>query len=139
MPTVCACRKMQVTTYSAVQSRQLGGSHIDLSVPILEAHRNAPNIGAMRKSTHSGEYASLRVRLAQIRGDAGLSQRQLAKALAVPHSWVAKVESGERRIDLVEFAWFCTACEATAADEAADLIRQWSQSRGPKGHRAKER
>jgi transcriptional regulator with XRE-family HTH domain len=81
----------------------------------------------MRKSTHSGEYAGLRKRLAIIRSDAGLSQRQLAILLDVPHSLIAKIESGERRIDLVEFAWFCDACGKSAADEAARLLRKWVQ------------
>ncbi|MGA2582964.1 MAG: helix-turn-helix transcriptional regulator [Tepidisphaeraceae bacterium] len=81
----------------------------------------------MRKSTYSGEYESLRKRLTSIRADAHLSQRQLAKLLDVPHSWVAKVESGERRIDLVEFAWFCNACGDSPATEAVGLLRKWAR------------
>ena len=50
------------------------------------------------KSTHTAEYALLRERLTAMRTAAGLSQRQLACALGVPHTWVAKVESGERRM-----------------------------------------
>ena len=76
----------------------------------------------MRKSTHSGEYAALRARLVTVRAAAGLSQRGLAQRLRVPHSWVAKVEAGERRIDLVEFGWFCAACGASAAEEASALF-----------------
>jgi transcriptional regulator with XRE-family HTH domain len=79
----------------------------------------------MRKSTHTGEYAVLRERLAALRERAGLSQRKLAERLRVPHTWVAKIESGERRIDLVEFAWFCAACEANGSKEAAALLSTW--------------
>ena len=64
----------------------------------------------MRKSTHTAEYGALRAELRTARTDAGLSQRQLAKRLMVPHSWVEKVENGERRIDLVECGWFLAAC-----------------------------
>jgi transcriptional regulator with XRE-family HTH domain len=64
----------------------------------------------MEKSTYSPEYKALRSELRVRRENAGLSQRQLAARLKVPHSWVAKIESGERRIDLVEFAWFISAC-----------------------------
>src|SRR5260370_13987094 len=64
----------------------------------------------MEKSTHTPEYAALRSELCSSRKSAGLSQRDLAARLKVPHSWVAKVESGERRIDLVEFCWFVSAC-----------------------------
>jgi transcriptional regulator with XRE-family HTH domain len=76
----------------------------------------------MRKSTHTMEYAALRARLVAVRAAAGLSQRAVAERLRVPHSWVAKVEAGERRIDLIEFGWFCAACGASAADEAASLL-----------------
>ncbi len=86
----------------------------------------------MQKSTHSSEYASLRQRLAAIRSEAGLSQRELAAVLRVPHSWVAKVESGERRIDLVEFGWFCEACEAHAASEASELLSTFTRRSRPR-------
>lgn len=65
---------------------------------------------AMEKSVHTADYRALRAELLRIRREAGLSQRDLAARLRVPHSWVAKVESGERRIDLVEFCWFTSAC-----------------------------
>ena len=35
---------------------------------------------------------------------AGLTQRGLAERLKRPHSYVAKIEGGERRIDVLEFA-----------------------------------
>jgi len=83
----------------------------------------------MRKSTHSSEYAVLRRRLVGIRTAAELSQRGLARLLGVPHSWVAKVESGERRIDLVEFAWFCDACGVSAADVSRDILTGIARAR----------
>ncbi|MFC1597294.1 multiprotein-bridging factor 1 family protein [Planctomycetota bacterium] len=65
----------------------------------------------MEKSVHTPEYRALRAELKKMRQTAGFSQRELAARLDVPHSWVAKVESGERRIDLVEFCWFASACK----------------------------
>ena len=76
----------------------------------------------MRKSTYTSEYAALRALLTRLRREAGLTQRDLAGRLRVPHSWVAKVESGERRIDLVEFGWFCQGCGADAARQARALF-----------------
>lgn len=64
----------------------------------------------MRKSTHTAEYSALRAELRASRKAAGLSQRELGERLKVPHSWVEKVENGERRIDLVECVWFLVAC-----------------------------
>ena len=74
----------------------------------------------MQKSVHSSEYRALRVELCRVRKAASLTQRELAELLDVPHSWIAKVESGERRIDLVEFCWFVKTC---GVDPAAALKR----------------
>jgi transcriptional regulator with XRE-family HTH domain len=64
----------------------------------------------MEKSTFTPEYTFLRGELVNARTRAGLTQRELAKRLDVPHSWVAKVESGERRLDFVELCWLLSAC-----------------------------
>lgn len=57
----------------------------------------------IRKTIHSAAYRGLLGKLRDLREQAGLNQRQLAARLGVPHSWVAKVELGERRLDLLEF------------------------------------
>jgi transcriptional regulator with XRE-family HTH domain len=91
----------------------------------------------MRKSTHTAEYGALRSELRVARTAAGLSQRQLAGRLMVPHSWVEKVENGERRIDLIECGWFLAAC---GVDPLAVLKRVMhrvpgSRRRASKGRR----
>ena len=88
----------------------------------------------MKKSTHSSDYRALISELKRLREEAGLSQRELAAALEVPHSWVAKVEAGERRLDLVEFAWFAIACQS---DPVAAFGRVCASGRFPKGGRRK--
>jgi transcriptional regulator with XRE-family HTH domain len=88
----------------------------------------------MQKSSHSSEYRALREELRRLRAAAGLSQRDLAAELGVAHSWVAKVESGERRIDLVEFLWFAAACEA---DPIASAKRIQIAANSHKGGRKK--
>jgi transcriptional regulator with XRE-family HTH domain len=81
----------------------------------------------MQKSTHTKEYKALRAELRAIRDKAGLSQRDLATKLGVPHSWVAKVEAGERRIDVVELAWFFGACGVDAAAATSALIGRFGR------------
>lgn len=81
----------------------------------------------MQKSVHTKEYKALRAELRAVRKEAGLSQRDLAARLAVPHSWVAKVEAGERRIDVVEFAWFVSACGADPATLGSALIARFGR------------
>ena len=83
----------------------------------------------MEKSTHTTEYMGLRAELVATRKSAALSQRDLAAVLDVPHSWVAKVESGERRIDLVEFCWFLSACGVDPLVVTERLIKKWRTPR----------
>ena len=89
----------------------------------------------MDKSTHTSEYAALRSELRSVREAAKLSQRELAAKLLVPHSWVAKVESGERRIDLIEFFWLVSACGSDPMHITDRLLRfmRRKQKREAKG------
>jgi transcriptional regulator with XRE-family HTH domain len=96
----------------------------------------------MEKSTHTKEYAFLLTELRTARETAGFSQRELAVRLQVPHSWVAKVEMGERRIDLVEFCWFISACGVEPVPVIERLVgqiraRQLKNRPNVKGGRAK--
>ena len=63
----------------------------------------------MQKSTHSPAYRRLLVALKQARQEAGLNQVQVARKLRKPQSFVSKIESGERRVDVVELAELCRA------------------------------
>lgn len=51
----------------------------------------------------------LRSYLKQARNDAGLRQSDVADALQKPQSYVAKVESGERKLELIEALSYCDA------------------------------
>lgn len=83
----------------------------------------------MEKSVHTSEYASLRAAVRQLRDGAGLSQRELAAKLSVAPSWVAKVESGERRLDVVEFYWLVSACRGDATAIFSTLCGQFARRR----------
>jgi len=41
--------------------------------------------------------------LVESREQAGLTQRDLAARLKRPHSFVGRIEAGERRVDVIEF------------------------------------
>jgi transcriptional regulator with XRE-family HTH domain len=51
--------------------------------------------------------------LRQVRVEAGLSQRDIAKRLGQPQSFVSKYESGERRLDPLELREVCQAAGIT--------------------------
>jgi transcriptional regulator with XRE-family HTH domain len=56
----------------------------------------------MEKSIHSKEYKVVLQRLKAARIEADLTQVQVAKKLGHHQSYISKIESGERRIDVVE-------------------------------------
>ncbi len=56
----------------------------------------------MPKSIRSPLQKKLATLLAELRVEAGLRQVDLAKKLGVYQSWVTHMESGQRRIDVVE-------------------------------------
>ena len=62
--------------------------------------------------------------LVRLREAAGLTQRQLAKKLKRPYSMVARMEMGERRVDIVELYWIAAACGSSLEKVAADLSRK---------------
>jgi transcriptional regulator with XRE-family HTH domain len=63
----------------------------------------------MTKSLHTPEYAALIRILIETRKQAGMTQQDVAKSLGKPQSYIAKVEGGERRLDVVEFVMLAKA------------------------------
>jgi len=59
-----------------------------------------------RSAVHTADYQYLLRRLREARRQAGLTQVQVAKALARPQSFVTKCELGERRVDPVDLQRF---------------------------------
>lgn len=57
----------------------------------------------MTKSVFSENYSIFRSLLIDARKEKGLTQSDLSECLSRPQSFVSKYESGERRIDVVEF------------------------------------
>ena len=63
-------------------------------------------------SVYSDEYQRVINALKKARKEKGITQAQLAEALGKPQSFIAKVESGERRLDVVEFVHLARLVEA---------------------------
>ena len=57
----------------------------------------------MGKTIHCPEHLALRELLIVARKKAGLTQAEIAEKLGRPQSFVAKYETGERRLDVIEF------------------------------------
>lgn len=91
----------------------------------------------MEKSTHTKEYDLVRAELRAARQKARLTQRALAARLGVPHSWIAKVEAGERRIDVVEMCWFLAACGRQVPRVVGNLAKNITAPHGQRQQRGR--
>lgn len=76
----------------------------------------------MQKTLRSPDYARLLALLVAKRDVAGMSQQVLARKLGVPQSFVAKVETGQRRIDVIEFLAIARALGADPVKLLRDFL-----------------
>ena len=60
----------------------------------------------MSKSVYSKDYKEIIERLKKARVEADLSQQEVASKLGKPQSYISKIESGERRLDVAEMKKF---------------------------------
>lgn len=71
-------------------------------------------MGAMkniRLSIHSTEHQWLRELFLKRRQELGLTQRSLGEKMGVLYSFIGKVETGDRRLDVFEFIAYCKGLE----------------------------
>ena len=76
----------------------------------------------MPKTIRSPQHQALLDLLVAVRKEAGLTQVAVAERLERPQSFVAKVENGERRLDLVEFVALVEALNAEPLDVFAAFL-----------------
>jgi len=60
----------------------------------------------MNKTIYSDDHKNLIKKLKEARAEAGLDQRTVAKLLGKTQSYISKIESGQRRIDIVQLKKF---------------------------------
>ncbi len=60
----------------------------------------------MPSSLHSPAYASFVARFKQARKERGLTQVEVCERLEIPRTRLSNMESGQRRVDVVELARF---------------------------------
>lgn len=64
-----------------------------------------------------------------MRKEAGMTQRDLAKILDRENSFVWRIETGRRRLDVVEFYWVCKALRQNAVDVYREIFEEIAVSR----------
>jgi transcriptional regulator with XRE-family HTH domain len=62
--------------------------------------RNNP--AAVKDPTYGARYRAFLQKLRSARHEAGLSQVEVARKLRRPQSFISKIETGERRVDVIE-------------------------------------
>lgn len=90
----------------------------------------------MVQSMFTAAYRQVIEAVVRLRQAAGLTQRELAKSLGREQSYIGRIETGQRRIDLVEFVWVCNACGADPSAEAQRLIKSIA-THAPPRHRTR--
>jgi transcriptional regulator with XRE-family HTH domain len=78
----------------------------------------------LSKSLYTDRWEQLLKILKRLRVEKGLTQVQLAAQLDRPQSLIAKIESGERKLDVCQFLDYMEALDASAED----VIREMGQS-----------
>ena len=63
------------------------------------------------KAIHSRDHQKLCALLRRLREEKAITQVTLAARLDVPQSFVSKVETGERRLDILELRLVCVALD----------------------------
>jgi len=63
----------------------------------------------MEKTIYTDEYRAMLKWLRLQREQHGLTMRDLAARIGVHHSWIGRIELGERRLDISEFVRVCMA------------------------------
>lgn len=67
----------------------------------------------MEKTIYSDDHKYLVEKLIKARRDAGLAQKKVAKILNRSQSYISKIESGQRRVDIIQLKEFARIYKKT--------------------------
>jgi transcriptional regulator with XRE-family HTH domain len=76
----------------------------------------------MGKQLRNARHKALMTALTAARMKAGMTQRELARRLARSHSFVGKIESGERQLNVLEFCELADALKVNPKDLFARIL-----------------
>lgn len=92
----------------------------------------------MVDSVWSAGYDAVLEAVVAMRQKAGLTQRELADRVGREQSFIGRIETRQRRVDLVEFAYIARCCGLDAEQELAKVTKRVlrvlpkKQSKAPK-------
>ncbi|MCE9583814.1 MAG: hypothetical protein K8T20_15130 [Planctomycetes bacterium] len=76
----------------------------------------------MRKTSFTAEGRLLQKRLQEMARESGLSGVALARKLGAFQNQIWRTLKGDRRLDLIEFVWWCDACGKDPDEEFSALV-----------------
>ncbi len=80
------------------------------------------------KSNPKKYYLVITELLYRLRINAAMTQQQLAVKLKVPQSYISKIESGERRIDIIELRELCNALDSNIVEFTVTLEKELNET-----------
>ena len=78
----------------------------------------------MSKQLRGVRHKRMMAALVEIREKAGVSQRELARRLDRAHSYVGRIETGDRRLDLPEFIEWCELLDADPVEVLQRIVKR---------------
>lgn len=82
----------------------------------------------MNKPLHGKRSKIFCEHIRSLREKAGMTQRDLAAALGREHGMVARIELGERRVDMIEAFDVFEALGADPAEETLELMKKFKDA-----------
>ena len=84
----------------------------------------------MLKTIHQDRYGQLIAAMVKVRKNNQTTPTQLAQQLSRPQSYVAKIETLERKLDIVEFVDWCNAIGQSPSELLRAQLEQQSKQDG---------
>ena len=83
-------------------------------------------MGAKKKTIHGKEYHAIISMLRDLRENKNVTQKELADRIDSEQTFISKIETGERRLDIIELK---NICEALGEDLVAFIIRYQEETK----------
>jgi len=83
----------------------------------------------MNKPLHGKRSKIFCEHIRSLREKAGMTQRNLAEALGREHGMVARIELGERRVDIIEAFDVFEALGVDPAEETLELMKKFKNAK----------